>query len=225
MATNFERLRYIKMKLIIYHGSDNIINNPRNDGGRKFSDFGKGFYATTNIEMAKSWAARRRDKPAYVNKYIINVEGLNSLTFDLDIHWLLFIAYNRGLILNKEVKDILDKKYADISEYDVIIGPTADDRMFDTLNLFFNNNITMDHCLQALNSMDLDVQYNIKTYTGIQSITFASSMELDELDKEYYSNEVKAKKDIMNKKMTFIRQKFGKVGKYFEEVEGADING
>lgn len=213
------------MKLIIYHGSDNIIDNPSHEGGRKFSDFGIGFYATTNIEMAKSWATRRKDKPAYVNKYMFNVDGLNSLTFDLDIHWILFIAYNRGLILNKEIKDILNKKYDDINKYDVIIGPTADDRMFDTLNLFFNNNITIDHCINALNSMDLDIQYNIRTKTGIDAIAFSSSMELDELDKVYYSNEVKAKRDIMNKKMTFIRQKFGKVGKYFDELEGVDING
>lgn len=213
------------MKLIIYHGSDNIIDNPSHEGGRKFSDFGIGFYATTNIEMAKSWATRRKDKPAYVNKYMFNVDGLNSLTFDLDIHWILFIAYNRGLILNKEIKDILNNKYDDINKYDVIIGPTADDRMFDTLNLFFNNNITIDHCINALNSMDLDIQYNIRTKTGIDAVAFSSSMELDELDKVYYSNEVKAKRDIMNKKMTFIRQKFGKVGKYFDELEGVDING
>ncbi len=213
------------MKLIIYHGSDNIINNPRHEGGRKFSDFGRGFYATTNIEMAKSWAARRKDKPAYVNKYMFNVDGLNSLTFDLDIHWILFIAYNRGLILNDEINDILSEKYKNINKYDVIIGPTADDRMFDTLNLFFNNNITIDHCLHALNSMDLDIQYNIKTQTGIDAVAFSGSTELDELDKEYYSNEVKAKKNIMNRKMTFIRQKFGKVGKYFDELEGVDING
>jgi len=133
------------MKLIIYHGSDNIIDKPNYEGGRKFSDFGRGFYATTNIEMAKSWATRRKDKPAYVNKYMFNVDGLNSLTLDLDIHWILFIAYNRGLILNDEINHILNKKYENIHEYDVIIGPTADDKMFDTLNLFFNNNITIDH--------------------------------------------------------------------------------
>ena len=213
------------MKLIIYHGSDNIIDNPSHEGGRKFSDFGIGFYATTNIEMAKSWATRRNDKPAYVNKYMFNVDGLNSLTFDLDIHWILFIAYNRGLILNDGINDILNKRYENIDEYDVIIGPTADDRMFDTLNLFFNNNITIDHCLNALNSMDLDIQYNIRIKTGIDAVAFSSSIELDELDKVYYSNEVKAKRDIMNKKMTFIRQKFGKVGKYFDELEGVDING
>jgi len=73
--------------------------------------------------------------------------------------------------------------------------------------------------------MDLDVQYNIKTQAGIDSVEFSSATQLDELDKAYYSKEVKAKKDIMNKKMTFIRQKFGKVGKYFDELEGVDING
>ncbi len=213
------------MKLIIYHGSDNIIDKPNYEGGRKFSDFGRGFYATTNIEMAKSWATRKKDKPSYVNKYMFNVDGLNSLTFDLDIHWILFIAYNRGLILNDEINNILNKKYENIHEYDVIIGPTADDKMFDTLNLFFNNNITIDHCLHALNSMDLDVQYNIKTQAGIDAVEFSSATQLDELDKVYYSKEVRAKKDIMNKKMTFIRQKFGKVGKYFDELEGVDING
>lgn len=46
------------MNLIVYHGSDNIIDNPEHNGGRNFSDFGLGFYITTNIEMAKGWASR-----------------------------------------------------------------------------------------------------------------------------------------------------------------------
>lgn len=213
------------MKLIIYHGSDEIINYPTHNGGRKFSDFGLGFYVTTNIEMAKSWASRRREKPSYVNKYMLNTEGLTSLTFDLDIYWLLFIAFNRGLIINEEIKIILYNKYKDINDYDVIIGPTADDRMFDTLSLFFSNSITLDYCLQALNSMDLDIQYNIKSCNGINAMSFTNSIELDVLEKEYYANEVKEKKNIMNKKMIFIRQKYGKLGKYFDELKGDDLNG
>ncbi len=27
----------------------------------------------------------------------------------------------------------------------------------------------------------------------------------------------------MNKKMKFVRQKFGKIGKYFDEIEGSDL--
>ena len=213
------------MKLIVYHGSDEIINTPTYNGGRNFSDFGLGFYVTTNIEMAKSWASRRSRKPAYVNKYMLNTEGLTSLTFDLDLHWLLFIAFNRGLIINEEIKIILDNKYKDINDYDVIIGATADDRMFDTLSLFFSNSMTLDHCLKALNSMDLDIQYNIKSSKGISAMSFTNSAELDDIEKEYYANEVKEKKNIMNKKMIFIRQKYGKIGKYFDELKGDDLNG
>ena len=213
------------MKLIVYHGSDKIIDKPAHNGGRKFSDFGLGFYITTNIEMAKSLASRKKEKGSYVNKYMLNTEGLNSLTFDLDINWILFIAFNRGLILNNEIKKILDEKYAGINDYDVIIGPTADDRMFDTLNLFFSNSITLTHCLQALNSMDLDVQYNVRSDKGINAMSFTNHIELDNIEKDYYSNEIREKKKIMNNKMTFIRQKYGKSGKYFDELEGDDLNG
>lgn len=211
------------MKLITYHGSDIIIENPRYDGGRKFSDFGKGFYMTTNIEMAKSWSTRKKFQGLYVNKYIFNAEGLESLTFDLDINWILFIAYNRGIIETEELKLYLKDYYKDMEKYDVILGPTADDRMFDTLNMFFENNITLEHCLQSLNSMDLDIQYNLKTEKAINALSFLSSIELDEVDKEYYSSEMKMKKEIMKNKMTFIRKKYGNIGKYFDELDVNDI--
>lgn len=212
------------VKLIMYHGSTEIMNNPTHNGGREFSDFGLGFYVTTNIEMAKSWASRRRGKPAYVNKYMLNTEELTSLTFDLDINWLLFIAFNRGLIINEEIKAILANKYKNIDDFDVIIGPTADDRMFDTLSLFFSNSITLDHCLKALNSMDLDIQYNIKSCKGVKAISFSNHIELDDIEKDYYTNEIKEKKNIMNKKMIFIRQKYGKSGKFFDELNGDDLD-
>lgn len=66
------------MRLIVYHGSDKVIDNPKHDGGRRYSDFGKGFYVTTNVKMAKSWATRKSDRPSVVNKYIFEVEGLND---------------------------------------------------------------------------------------------------------------------------------------------------
>lgn len=212
------------MKLIVYHGSNDIIDKPKHDGGRRFSDFGLGFHVTTNIEMAKSWACRKKAKDSYVNKYMFNVDGLNSLTFDLDLNWLLFIAFNRRVVENEELINTLKEKYKDIDKYDIIIGPTADDRMFDTLDLFFNNNITLEHCLQALNSMDLDIQYNIRSSKGIEAIEFVRHLELDDLDKEYYVNESKQKKIIMENKMRFIRKKFGNVGKYFDELRGSDLD-
>lgn len=56
-------------------------------------------------------------------------------------------------------------------------------------------------------------------------MSFTNYIELDSLEKDYYANEIKEKKNIMNKKMKFIRQKYGKMGKYFDELEGDDLNG
>ncbi|MGL5574588.1 MAG: DUF3990 domain-containing protein [Sarcina sp.] len=185
------------MRLIVYHGSDSVIESPRFDGGRKFRDFGLGFYGTTNIKVAKSWSTRKIEKDSYVNKYRFNTSKIESLTFDLDLDWILCIAYNRRLIENESLNKALAIKYSDLSKYDVILGPTADDRMFDTLNMVFENNITLNHCLQSLNSMDLDIQYNFRSSKAINALEFINYIKLDELDKEYYSNEIKLKKDIM----------------------------
>ena len=40
-------------KVILYHGSNNIINKPGFGLGNKNNDYGLGFYTTENIELAK----------------------------------------------------------------------------------------------------------------------------------------------------------------------------
>ncbi|MGL4760716.1 MAG: hypothetical protein ACRC6T_09770 [Sarcina sp.] len=54
-------------------------------------------------------------------------------------------------------------------------------------------------------------------------LMFINYAKLDDIDKEYYSNEIKLKKDIMKNKMNFIRKKYGNVGKYFDELEVGDL--
>ena len=44
------------MKKILYHGSENIIEQPDYRKGAKTNDYGRGFYCTEEIELAKEWA-------------------------------------------------------------------------------------------------------------------------------------------------------------------------
>lgn len=60
--------------MIVYHGSEKIIQTPVYKGSRNGTDFGSGFYCTENLQMAKSWCALRNG--TYVNKYELNLEGL-----------------------------------------------------------------------------------------------------------------------------------------------------
>lgn len=211
-----------KLKLYVYHGSDKIISEPIHNGSRKYCDFGKGFYVTTNLEMAKSWAARKNES-SYVSKYIIDLQDLSVATFDLNLDWLLLIAHSRNRYPNKEVQGILEHKFEHLRNYDIVIGPTADDRMFDTLSDFFENKITIEQCVNALNSMDLDIQYNIKSEKGINHIQYIDVIELDEYDIEFYSKESEEKKNLMKRKMEYMIKKYRKSGKYFDELTGGDI--
>lgn len=80
--------------MILYHGSDKIIKFPLHDGSKSRTDFGKGFYLTQDYEQAKRWSLKsRRDK--IVNKYDLKMDNLKVFKFELNLEWILFIAYNR----------------------------------------------------------------------------------------------------------------------------------
>lgn len=65
----------------LYHGSTVIVKSPNIQRGRKATDFGKGFYTTTNFEQAKKWAIlkqnREQSKKAVVSIYEIPDNILN----------------------------------------------------------------------------------------------------------------------------------------------------
>lgn len=46
----------------LYHGSTVTVKCPNIQKGRKATDFGKGFYTTTNFEQAKKWAILKRNR-------------------------------------------------------------------------------------------------------------------------------------------------------------------
>ena len=43
-------------KLTIYHGSPEIFEKPQFGKGKPYNDYGRGFYCTEHIELAKDWA-------------------------------------------------------------------------------------------------------------------------------------------------------------------------
>lgn len=42
--------------MILYHGSDHIIEKPVFGQGKSYNDYGRGFYCTEHVELAKEWA-------------------------------------------------------------------------------------------------------------------------------------------------------------------------
>ena len=97
--------------MILYHGSKDIIERPIYGQGKKYNDYGLGFYCTDNIELAKEWGTSF-ERSGYANRYQIDCTGLTILDLNDDkyciLHWLAILLSNRefdtpaGLALEAE---------------------------------------------------------------------------------------------------------------------------
>ena len=124
--------------MILYHGSENIIEVPLYGKGSTHNDYGRGFYCTENEELAKEWACSNNHN-GFANKYEFDMDGLNVLylnskEYDL-LNWLAVLTKNRTYWENSTVSETAKKYLAenfmiDTAGYDVIIGYRADDSYF-----------------------------------------------------------------------------------------------
>lgn len=117
------------MQLMVYHGTDCEIRQPKVIRAKRTKDFGLGFYCTTIYGQAKRWAMRY--KTPMVNLYCATLtEDLNVLEFPSTTEeWLDFIVACRN---GKE------------HPYDVVIGPMADDQIYNYINEFISGRISRD---------------------------------------------------------------------------------
>lgn len=170
---------------ILYHGTGATFENPDLDNSREDVDFGVGFYTTQNKEMAKKWASSKRKST--INTYSFNRTGdLQIYTFKLDEEWLDFVTNNRLGIDSQ-------KKY---DKYDILIGPTADDKLYDTLNEYIKDTYTKKEAIQYINVAGFDQQIVFKTEKAIQSLKFIKRELLESDEKAFIK--LQANKDRKN---------------------------
>lgn len=84
--------------MILYHGSPNEIVTPQFGLGSEKHDYGKGFYLTESIELAKEWAVYRPGAlNGWVHKYELNIDGLKILNFQNKsvLSWLAELMKHR----------------------------------------------------------------------------------------------------------------------------------
>lgn len=127
--------------MLIYHASDTVIDSPDVVHSRKNLDFGRGFYATVIKEQAVKYAQKfiLRNRRGIVNVYeYAEREEFNVKNFEhYDEEWLDFVAACRiGEERNKE--------------YDIVSGGIADDRVFNTLDLYFSGQMEKEEALKRL---------------------------------------------------------------------------
>ena len=61
-------------KIILYHGTPYKTVTPRYGCGNDKNDYGRGFYLTESIELAREWAVcRPNDRNGWVHKYNLGI--------------------------------------------------------------------------------------------------------------------------------------------------------
>ena len=173
--------------MLIYHGSDHIIEKPVYHMGKKHNDYGYGFYCTAHREMAMEWAVSG-DKRGYANSYEIDTRGLT--VFRLNdypiLTWLTVLMENRLFQLtsplSREAYRYLTKVFhVDYEEYDIITGYRADDSYFSFAQDFLNGTISVSQLSRAMKLGDLGEQIVVKSKKAFERLVYLDSYEADNL--------------------------------------------
>lgn len=192
------------MKEIIYHGSEKIIEMPEYGKGALNNDYGRGFYCTRNMELAKEWACGR-GSGGYANKYELDPDGLSIIDLNAEpysiLNWLAVLTRHRTYWQNgsvsEEAKDYLQKNFCvDMAEYDIIMGYRADDSYFTFAQDFISNVIPLGKLKTAMHLGELGVEVVLKSRRAFESIRFQGYEEAE--PEIYYAK--KSERDIRARK-------------------------
>ena len=151
----------------LYHGSNVEVAKPRLISSGRRLDFGAGFYTTSDPEQAKRWARltarRRKEGEPLVSVYEFDESILNDLSvlrFDeASVEWLEYVAQNR-------MQDAGD------DDFDIVIGPVANDRTMPVLRYFFLQIYTAEEAVKRLLPQKLTDQYAFRTQRAIDALHF-----------------------------------------------------
>jgi hypothetical protein len=147
----------------LYHGSNIIVNNPRILVPARALDFGAGFYTTSNYNQAARWAKiqerRRRNGKAVVSAYEFRESEAKSNLSILEFaepngDWLDFVVANR-------------LELPLIGQFDVVIGPVANDNTLPVLDDYIDGRYTKDEAVARLLPQKLVDQYAFLTQTAL----------------------------------------------------------
>lgn len=159
--------------MILYHGSNMVVEKPKLIEQNRFLNFGYGFYTTTNKAQAENFAKKvvvRRGGTPTVNVYevddniyskLLKIKRFNAPNEE----WLDFVCEHRNGTYDKE-------------QYDLIIGAVANDDVYRTLKVCSTGLLTKEQALEALKIKKLFDQYVFATNKAILLLKFVKSEEV-----------------------------------------------
>ena len=156
----------------LYHGSLEVVSEPRIITPNRTLDYGRGFYTTTSYEQAEQWVRRRRGTQhsvGYVNVYEladILPDDIKQLRFETPTEeWVDFVMHNRT-----------ERGFE--HSFDIVYGPVANDRVYAAFALYESNLLDKEGLIRELRTYELVDQFLFHTEQSLQYLTFIEAKEV-----------------------------------------------
>ena len=171
--------------MILYHGSDHSIEKPVFGEGKSYNDYGRGFYCTEHVELAKEWACASGGD-GYANHYKFDMSGLSVLDLNTQeyniLNWLAILLENRKFnvadgLPQRAKAYILENFKVDYKNYDVIVGYRADDSYFSYAGDFVNGTLSLSDLSEAMRLGKLGEQVVLKSKKAFEGLTFVEAIK------------------------------------------------
>ena len=149
----------------LYHGSNVEIEYVDLSRGRRGKDFGKGFYANPDymqaVEFCSNVVRREGSGIPTVTSFEFDESALECLNVkrfeEYSKEWAEFILMNRNNISDKPAHD-----------FDIVIGPIADDGVGTQIRRLSRGFITFDAFLEELKYCKVSIQYFFGTEKALK---------------------------------------------------------
>ena len=160
--------------LKLYHGSNVEVRKPSLLKSRKNTDFGRGFYTTTQKEQAEHWTSIKMNRTKKGRRVVSVFEVDETILSNLecmirefhgpDEAWLNFVVNSRKGIEH---------------DYDIVFGPVANDKVFTVVNLYESGVINATTAIAELKAYKTYDQLSFHTEIVIKELRFVESYEIE----------------------------------------------
>jgi hypothetical protein len=186
--------------ITIYHGTRELDFAPNFGGGRNYHDFGKGLYATEDIEAAKEWACQDKTECAYIYTYELETARLNIINLDKSniIQWVSALMQHRP---SKKIrgasfdlcKKMIEVYGIDVEAYDAIRGYRADNSYFQFASDFVSGVMSLPTLRKAVTEGALGLQICIKSALAYEHLELVQVDKISREECELYHERYLAK--------------------------------
>lgn len=190
--------------ITLYHGSEQLVEEPTFGKGRVNNDFGLGFYCTESEALAKEWAVSSL-RSGFANRYTLDTEYLNILNLNSPdytiLNWIAVLVEHRLFSIKTPVarrakRYLIDHFGINVNAYDLITGYRADDSYFDYAESFLNNGVSVEQLARAMRLGKLGEQIVVKSQFAFSRLRYEG---FDVAEKEKYYVLRKARDEEANR--------------------------